>query len=208
MEEDFDYLQMLQGELYLSSGIHPEHHAYHGRRLVQKINQIPIDNRDEIVRMEKELFGATGENIYVTPPFNVDYGRHVFIGENFYCNVDCFFLDVNEIRIGDNVMIGPRVGLYTAGHPTDPTIRNTGLEFGLPITIEDNVWIGGSAVILPGITIGENSIVAAGSVVTKNVPANIIVGGNPAKILRSINEQDYKKWSALRDAYFEKKENF
>ena len=131
----------------------------------------------------------------------MDYGRHVEIGNNFYANMDCIFLDVNKIKIGNNVMVGPRVSFYTAGHPIDPQIRIEELEFGLPITVEDNVWIGGSATILPGVTIGKNSIIAAGAVVTKDVAANTIVGGNPAQLIRAINEEDNHYWNKKKEEY-------
>ncbi|MHC5375231.1 sugar O-acetyltransferase [Enterococcus sp. LJL120] len=194
MEKDFDYEQMLAGELYNAYGILPENNSSLGKKLAQEINSLPIGNYEEIVTLEKKLFGKTGASIYVNPPLYVDYGRHIEIGNNFYANMDCIFLDVNKIIIGDNVLVGPRVSFYTAGHPTDPEIRATDLEFGLPIIIEDNVWIGGNSVILPGITIGKNSIVAGGSVVTKNVPADSIVGGNPAKFIRLIDQRDKDKW--------------
>lgn len=158
--------------------------------------------------MEKQLFGKTGKSVYVNPPLYVDYGRHVEIGENFYANMDCVFLDVNKIIIGNNVMLGPRVGFYTAGHPIDAEIRNQELEFGLPIVVEDNVWIGANATILPGVTIGKNSIIAAGAVVTKNVPTNTIVGGNPAKVIREVSETDKKIWKEKLEAYQAKKQKY
>ena len=138
----------------------------------------------------------------------MDYGRHIEVGHNFYANMDCFFLDVNKIIIGYNVMVGPRVSFYTAGHPTDAEVRKTDLEFGLPIHIESNVWIGGNAVILPGITIGRNSIIAAGSVVTKDVPGNTIVGGNPARVIREIDGVDKELWNRKLKEYHLNKSNF
>lgn len=208
MTRDFDYEQMLAGELYLARGIHPENRSIHGKILAQKINQTAIENTQEIVALEKQLFGKTGEHIYVNPPLHVDYGRHVEIGENFYANMDCIFLDVNRIIIGDNVMVGPRVGFYTAGHPTDPIVRTQDLEFGLPIIVKDNVWIGANATILPGVTIGQNAIVAAGAVVTKDVPESTIVGGNPAKVIRKIDEEDKRKWETKMKTYHQKAEEF
>lgn len=115
--------------------------------------------------------------------------------------MDCIFLDINKIKIGNNVMVGPLVSFYTAGHPIDPQIRIEELEFGLPITVEDNVWIGGSATILPGVTIGKNSIIAAGAVVTKDVAANTIFGGNPAQLIRAINEEDNHYWNKKKEEY-------
>lgn len=154
-QNDFDYMQMLKGELYYAPTILPENKSTKGKVLAQKINQLPIDNVKEIVALEKELLGKTGNELYITPPLYVDYGRHIEVGENFYANMDCIFLDVNKIIFGDNVMVGPRASFYTAGHPIDPTIRTAELEFGTPIIVEDNVWIGGSATILPGVTIGK-----------------------------------------------------
>ncbi|KZK36897.1 MULTISPECIES: sugar O-acetyltransferase [Bacillota] len=201
MKEDFDYKQMLAGDLYIAGNILPENKSIHGKKIVQKINNTPIEQTETIVVLERQVFGKTGNNLYVTPPFQVDYGRHVEIGNNFYANMDCIFLDVNKIIIGDNVMVGPRVSFYTAGHPIDAEIRIEELEFGLPITIEDNVWIGGSATILPGVTVGRNSIVAAGAVVTKDVPSNSIVGGNPARLIRVINQDDKQYWNKKKQEY-------
>lgn len=208
MKKDYDYDAMLKGDLYLARGINDENNALNARALCQRINQLPINDREEIVRLEKELFGGTGENIYVNPPLYIDYGKHIFMGNNVYCNMDCVFLDVNTITIGNNVMLGPRVNLFTAGHPIDANVRISDLEFGLPIVIEDNVWIGGNSTILPGITVGENSIVAAGAVVTKDVPANSIVGGNPARLIRAISDEDKAYWASKSKDYFTNKENY
>lgn len=201
MAVDFDYQEMLLGNLYLAGNILPENKSIHGKKIIQKINNTPIEEKETIVALERQVFGKTGDNLYVTPPFQVDYGRHVEIGNNFYANMDCIFLDVNKIKIGNNVMVGPRVSFYTAGHPIDPQIRIEELEFGLPITVEDNVWIGGNATILPGVTIGKNSIIAAGAVVTKDVAANTIVGGNPAQLIRAINEEDKRYWNKKKKEY-------
>lgn len=200
--QDFEYERMLAGDLYVARDILPEHKSIHGKMIAQQINQVPIENTAEIVRLERTLFGKAGQNLYVNPPINVDYGCHITIGDNFYANMDCIFLDVNRVTIGNNVMVGPRVGFYTAGHPIVADIRIEDLEFGSPIVVEDNVWIGGSAVILPGVTIGKNAIVGAGAVVTKDVPANSIVGGNPAKVIRMINDQDRQKWEQAKQKYW------
>lgn len=208
MTRNFDYEQMLEGKLYQASGISKENSDIKGKMLVQEINQVPLDQRHKIIELERQLFGKTGENIYVAPPLYVDYGRHVEIGNHFFANMNCIFLDVNKIIIGNNVMFGPAVSLYTAGHPTDAQVRIEDLEFGLPIIIEDNVWVGGSAVILPGVTIHENAIVAAGAVVTKDVPANTIVGGNPAKVIRTVSEEEQLAWRQARQDYYDAKERF
>lgn len=201
MEKDLEYEQMLLGNPYMPCKIRHENRSIHGKKLAQQINNLPIENKKEIVALEKELLGKTGEEVYINPPLYVDYGRHIEVGENFYANMDCVFLDVNRITFGDNVMVGPRVNFYTAGHPTDPDVRITELEFGLPIVIGNRVWIGGNSTILPGITIGDNVIVAAGAVVTKDVPDNAIVGGNPAKIIRYLNEEDKEKWTKAMEEY-------
>lgn len=202
MTQDFEYERMLAGDLYVARDILPEHKSIHGKMIARQINQVPIENTAEIVRLERTLFGKAGQNLYVNPPINVDYGCHITVGDNFYANMDCIFLDVNRVTIGNNVMVGPRVGFYTAGHPIVADIRIEDLEFGSPIVVEDNVWIGGSAVILPGVTIGKNAIVGAGAVVTKDVPANSIVGGNPAKVIRMINDQDRQKWEQAKQKYW------
>lgn len=202
MTQDFEYERMLAGDLYVARDILPEHKSIHGKMIAQQINQVPIENTAEIVRLERTLFGKAGQNLYVNPPINVDYGCHITVGDNFYANMDCIFLDVNRVTIGNNVMVGPRVGFYTAGHPIVADIRIEDLEFGSPIVVEDNVWIGGSAVILPGVTIGKNAIVGAGAVVTKDVHANSIVGGNPAKVIRMINDQDRQKWEQAKQKYW------
>ncbi len=132
------------------------------------------------------MFGSTGESIYLEPNLRCDYGYNIHVGENFYANFDCVFLDVCEIRIGDNCFIAPGVHIYTATHPLDPNERSSGVEYGKPVKIGNNVWIGGRAVINPGVTIGDNVVIASGAVVTKDVPDNVVVGGNPAKIIKPI----------------------
>ena len=130
------------------------------------------------------------ENIYFEPPFHCEYGNHIEVGENFYANVNCIMLDVGKITIGDNVLFGPNVSIYTAGHPIHPESRNSGYEYGLPVTIGSNVWIGGSCVILPGVSIGNNVVIGAGSVVTKDIPDNVCAAGNPCRVIREITDAD------------------
>lgn len=140
----------------------------------------------------KAAFGGTKKHVYVEPSISFDYGYNIFVGENFYCNFHNIFLDSCPIIIGDNCMFGPNVQLYTASHPIEPVKRNSGLELGKPIKIGNNVWIGGSAVIVPGVTLGDNVVVAAGAVVTKSFPNNVVVGGNPAQIIKTIEEEPEK----------------
>ena len=130
------------------------------------------------------------ENIYFEPPFHCEYGNHIDVGENFYANVNCIMLDVGKITIGDNVLFGPNVSIYTAGHPIHPESRNSGYEYGIPVTIGSNVWIGGSCVILPGVSIGNNVVIGAGSVVTKDIPDNVCAAGNPCRVIPEITDAD------------------
>lgn len=127
-----------------------------------------------------------GDNLWIQPPFYCDYGTNIITGEGVFFNFNCVVLDVMEVNIGSKTMFGPNVQIYTAIHPLDYKIRNTGLEYAKPITIGENVWVGGSVVICPGITIGDNSIIGAGSVVTKSIPANVIAAGNPCKVIRNL----------------------
>lgn len=143
---------------------------------------------DEAGRREllRHLLGSVGEVAFIEPAFRCDYGYNIHVGENFYANFDCVILDVCPVRIGDNCFMAPGVHIYTATHPLDPDERNSGLEYGKPVTIGHNVWLGGRSVINPGVTIGDNCIVASGAIVTKAVPPNVIVGGNPARIIREL----------------------
>ena len=159
--------------------------------------------RDEILN---QLIDCPTKDAYIELPTRMDIGSHIHVGKHFYANYDCFFLDDGLIRIGDNVMLGPRVSLYTAGHPIDAAIRNEDLEYGRPITIGSDVWIGGNAVILPGVTIGSNVVIGAGSIVTKDIPDDVIVAGNPARILRAITAEDTHKWQLEKDHYLAEKQ--
>lgn len=145
--------------------------------------------------------------VYFEPPFYCEYGTHIEVGENFYANTGCVMLDVGKITIGDNVLFGPSVSIYTAGHPIHPESRNSGYEYGISVTIGDNVWIGGSCVILPGVKIGSNTVIGAGSVVTKDIPDNVCAAGNPCKVIRKITDEDkpyYFKNRKFDDEVWEK----
>ena len=167
------------------------------KQKVYEFNLLPPKERSRIPALLKELLGKTGDSLWVEPPFHCDYGWNIEVGENFFANYNLTILDVGKVTIGKNVMIAPNVSIYTAGHPVHPDSRNSGYEYGIPITIGDNVWIGGSVVILPGVTIGNNAVIGAGSVVTKDIPDNAIAAGSPCKVIRTITEADrnyyYKK---------------
>ncbi|WP_039839569.1 sugar O-acetyltransferase [Paenibacillus sonchi] len=147
------------------------------------------ERRDELIR---SILGHTGKNVYIEPPFHCDYGSNISVGENFYANFNCTILDVGKVVMGENVMFAPNVSIYTAGHPVHPDSRNSGYEYGIAITIGNNVWIGGNAIINPGVTIGHNVVIGAGSVVTKDIPDNVIAAGSPCRVIREITEEDRK----------------
>jgi len=138
--------------------------------------------------------GNTSETLLIEQPFYCDYGYNIEIGSNFYANMNCIILDEAKVSFGNNVFIAPGCGFYTAGHPLDVQQRNKGLEYAYPISIGNNVWIGAHVCVLPGVTIGDNTVIGAGSVVTKNIPANVLAAGNPCKVIRVITEEDKQKY--------------
>lgn len=179
--------KMLAGELYSAADAELRREFVRAKILTQRFNTLAADApRERRTELLRELLGACGNAIYVEPPFRCDYGKNIFIGENFYANYDCIIVDVCRVKIGKNVLLGPRVGIYTAEHPIDAGTRARGLEFGAPIEIGDDVWIGANAVILSGVRIGAGTVISAGSVVTRDVPAGVVAAGNPCRVLRKI----------------------
>lgn len=156
------------------------------RLQTERFNQSSIASLENRTLLLKELLGSTGAAIYIEPPFHCDYGKNIHVGDNFYANFSCVILDVAPINIGKNCFIAPQVGIYTATHPLSPQERTAGTELGKAITIGDNCWIGGHATINPGVTLGHNVVVASGAVVTKSFGDNVLIGGNPARILKHI----------------------
>ena len=155
------------------------------RQVLQALNN-SIPNTAEWRKALQQLIPSK-QRFYIEPPFHCDYGYNIKVGKDFYANFNCTVLDVCEVRIGDNVMFGPHVQIYTAGHSVDAHARVVeGIEFGKPISIGNNVWLGGGVIVCPGVTIGDNVVAAAGSVIIKDVPANVVVGGNPAKVIREL----------------------
>ncbi|GFK35393.1 Maltose O-acetyltransferase [Vibrio cholerae] len=177
---------MLSGEYYDPSDAELVKLRLEARLLTEKLNQTSVSCPEKRVEIIKSLLGSTGNSIHIESTFNCDYGLNIHVGENFYANFGCVILDVAEVRIGDNCFIAPQVGIYTATHPIDPIQRNSGLEFGKPIKIGNNCWIGGHATINPGVTLGDNVVVASGAVVTKSFGSNVVIGGNPARVLKEI----------------------
>jgi len=181
-------MKMLTGELYDAEAPELKKARVYAKNLCQNYNQLPVDADTEKYELLKKLFGKTGKNFKIEPNFFCDYGFNIEIGENFYINHNSVILDCAKVKFGNNVFVGPNCGFYTAVHPLKPEERNTFREYAKPITIGDNVWIGGSVTILPGVTIGCNTVIGAGSVVTKDIPANVLAFGNPCKPVRHIEE--------------------
>jgi len=159
---------------------------------IHEYNLLRPDEEEKMNQLIRSILGKTGENVHIEQPFRCDYGKNIEVGENFYSNFNCVILDVGKVIIGDNVMFAPNVSIYTAGHPIHPDSRNSGYEYGIPITIGNNVWIGGNVVINPGVNIGNNVVIGAGSIVTKSIPDNVIAVGSPCKVVREITEEDRK----------------
>lgn len=160
------------------------------KKRIYQYNHLPPEQWNEQVDLLKRILGKTGDEVYIEPPFHCDYGYNIEVGENFYANYNLVILDVGKVRIGKNVMFAPNVSIYTAGHPVHPDSRNSGYEYGIDITIGDNVWIGGNVCVLPGVKIGDNVVIGAGSVVTKDLPDNVIAAGNPCRVIRKITQED------------------
>lgn len=170
------------------------------RRILQELNTVDRADFSEISRLVKELLGKS-EGAFINPPFYCDYGKHIEVGKNFFANYNCTILDVATVKIGDNCQMAPNVAIYTAGHPVHPVSRNSAYEYGIPVEIGNNCWIGGNTVILPGVHIGDNCVIGAGSVVTKDIPDWSIAAGNPCKVIRKITEEDKKYY--YRDQEFD-----
>ena len=178
--------KMKSGELYsaFESTLVSERASAH--KLFTELNKLgksTPEAREEILRL---LLGKCGANIWVESPFFCDYGYMISVGDNVFINFNCTILDAAAVSIGNDVLIGPNVQLYSATHPTDSAVRAKGLEYAKPISIENNVWVGGSVVICPGVTIGARSVIGAGSVVTKDIPPDTVAAGNPCKIIKQV----------------------
>jgi maltose O-acetyltransferase len=193
--------RMLGGRLYLPFDEELARDNKKARMLTRLFNSTTEEQQDYRKILLKQLFKSTGDNIYIEPPFRTDYGCNTSIGENFYANYDCIILDVCSVSIGSNVFFAPRICIYTAAHPIDAAIRNSFLEFGKPVSIGDDVWVGGNVVINPGVTIGSNVVIGSGSVVVKDIPDGVITAGNPAKVRREITPDDHEKWRTLAEQY-------
>ncbi len=180
--------KMLAGELYdanYNEELKKERQKV--KDLCYEYNQIKPSNHEERNKIMKIILGKTKGDFFIEQPFMCDYGYNIEIGKNFYANHNLIILDSNKVKFGDNVLIAPNCGFYTAGHPIEVEQRNKGLEYAKPIEVGNNVWIGGNVVVLPGVRIGDNCIIGAGSIVTKDIPENSIAVGNPCRVIKKVN---------------------
>lgn len=178
--------KMLAGELYNALDPLLTWERERCRDLLRTLNDTRAADRSGREHALFELFGKIGANVWVEPPFFCDYGTNIHVGAGVFFNFNCVVLDPAKVTIGERTMFGPAVQIYTATHPLDHVERSSGLEYALPITIGADVWVGGSAVICPGVTIGDRSVIGAGSVVTRDVPADVFAAGNPCRVIRDL----------------------
>ncbi|WBW71207.1 serine O-acetyltransferase [Schizosaccharomyces osmophilus] len=194
-----EYQKMIQGELYYAPDAELDEAREFAKAVARQYNDTLGNpkklSNDELKKYRAAIlsqvmsFEDDGSSVYMEPPINLDYGLHIHIGKNFYANNNCNYLDVAPITIGDNVLFGPGVQLCTATHPLDIATRNSAQELAKPIKVGNNVWIGLSAVILPGVTLGDGCVIGAGSVVTKDIPPNTVAVGSPARVVKEIDQK-------------------
>lgn len=179
--------KMLRGDWYHASDAELVGERLRARLLLKQFNDSAAGDQALRQRLLVELMPQQGLGLWIEPPFQCDYGSAIYTGENVYFNFNCVVLDVAPVTIGNNVLIGPAVQIYTAHHPMDWRLRAAGLEGGKPVTIGAHVWIGGGAIICPGVTIGQRSVIGAGSVVTRSIPDDVVAAGNPCRIIRTVS---------------------
>lgn len=184
---DSEKAKMLAGERYDPGDPQLVAERRHAREVTRRFNRAdaPVEDRQDRLH---DLFGSTGETLFVEPPFRCDYGDNIHVGDSFYANFDCVMLDVCRIEFGEDCMLGPGVHVYTATHPLDAAERVAGREYGKPVTVGDRAWIGGQAVLNPGVTVGDDAVIASGAVVTEDVPDSVVVQGNPATVVKELDE--------------------
>ena len=180
------YEKMMAGELFHASDADLVKRHHRALKLVELFNRTSFDEEEIRQQLLGQLLGGVGKGVNIKPPFFCDIGANIYLGDNVFLNYDCVFLDGNKITIGADVLIGPRVQLYTASHPLDPNVRKQQLEFAREIVIGESVWIGGGAGVCPGVTIGKNAVIGAGSVVVKDIPEGVLAVGNPCRVVKSL----------------------
>jgi maltose O-acetyltransferase len=178
--------KMLAGELYMASDEELVSMRKAARRLLHAYNTTTVGEPEMRTDILKRLFGRVGSPVEIEPPFYCDYGSNIYAGDGLYINFGCVILDCNEVHIGDKVLFGPYVQVYTAYHPTDPEVRKSRRELASSISIGNNVWVGGGAIICGGVTIGENTTIGAGSVVIKDIPPRVMAAGNPCRVIKKL----------------------
>jgi len=186
--------KMINSMLYMASDESIKSISSETRKFIEAFNDAKGEERKNRMDYIRKAFAHVGKNAYIEPPFYCDHGWNISVGDNFYANTGVIILDQCPVTIGNNVMLAPRVSIYCACHPIDAFVRNTLYELGKPVTIGSDVWIGGNTVINPGVTIGSNVVIGSGSVVTHDIPDNVIAVGNPCCILREITEEDHCYW--------------
>ncbi len=178
---------MLAAELYLASDPELSAERLKARQIIKSLNDSFPEEIEKRKQLFRQLLGKVGKNFWIEPPVYFDYGYNFSAGDDVFLNFNCVILDVTPVKLGDRVLVGPNVQFYAATHPIDHKVRGSLLESGKPISIGDDVWIGGGSIICPGVSIGARSIIGSGSVVTKNIPEDVFVGGNPCKVIRQLN---------------------
>lgn len=180
------YDKMMAGELFHAQDPDLVKRHHRALELVERFNRTCFNEEDERQQLLRRLLGGVGTGTSIKPPFFCDIGANIYLGDNVFLNYDCVLLDGNRITIGDDVLIGPRVQLYTASHPLDPKVRKQQLEFTREIVIGERVWIGGGAIVCPGVTIGKNTVIGAGRVVVKDIPDGVLAVGNPCRVVKTL----------------------
>ncbi len=186
--------RMVKGMLYIASDESIQSISSENKKLIDAFNNSKGEECAKRMEYIRKAFAHTGKNAYIEPPFYCDHGWNISVGDNFYANTGVIILDQCPVTIGNNVMLAPRVSIYCACHPIDACVRNMLYELGKPVTIGNDVWIGGNTVINPGVTIGNNVVIGSGSVVTHDIPDNVVAVGNPCRVLREITEKDHEYW--------------
>ena len=180
--------KMLAGQLYDPLDPQLSRERRRARLLLKRINDTRDDEPEERNRLLKELIPAMGREVWIEPPFYCDYGSNIVLGDKVFCNFNCVILDVAPVTIGSGVLLGPAVQIYAATHPLQASVRRLGLELSNAIDIGDDVWVGGGAIVCPGVRIGARSVIGAGSVVTQDIPEGVVAVGNPCRVLREVEE--------------------
>lgn len=181
---------MLSGELYNALDKELSEERLRARLLLKEFNDLREDEEEGRHRLLQDLIPDAGSDLWIQPPFYCDYGTNIVIGNRVFFNFNCVVLDVMQVKIGSRTQFGPNVQIYTATHPMNAAERASGLEYARPVTIGEDVWVGGNAVICPGVTIGDRSVIGAGSVVTRDIPSDVFAAGNPCRVIRGIDERD------------------